>query len=182
MVSEDAPLEWVTLLNPLTIALFQGLVTRKTKAISPVMAMATASGVGALSMFLMGTLGPVLGAQMGGGVAVGLGGACVSFAVFAFAEMIFAPRFYDYVARFAPKGQEATFMGLTVLPVALGGMVGGVVSGRLIDRYLPLEGERDAFTIWAIYAGLGVVSALVMLAYERMVRRPEPEPDAKPTP
>ena len=105
-----------------------------------------------------------------------------SFAVFAFAEMIFAPRFYDYVARFAPKGQEATFMGLTVLPVALGGMVGGVVSGRLIDRYLPLEGERDAFTIWAIYAGLGVVSALVMLAYERMVRRPEPEPDAKPTP
>jgi POT family proton-dependent oligopeptide transporter len=173
VVSEDAPLEWVTLLNPLTIALFQGVVTQRTKAISPVMAMATASGVGALSMFLMGTLGPVLGAQMGGGVAVGLGGACVSFAVFAFAEMIFAPRFYDYVARFAPKGQEATFMGLTVLPVALGGMVGGIVSGRLIDRYLPLEGERDPFTIWAIYAALGVVSALVMLAYERMVRRPE---------
>jgi dipeptide/tripeptide permease len=173
-VSEDAPLEWVTLLNPLTIALFQGLVTKQTKAISPVMAMAAASGVGALSMFLMGTLGPVLGARMGGGVALGLGGACVSFAVFAFAEMIFAPRFYDYVARFAPKGQEATFMGLTVLPVALGGMIGGIVSGRLIDRYLPLEGERDPFTIWSIYAGLGVVSAIVMLAYERMVRRPEP--------
>lgn len=173
-VSEDAPLEWVTLLNPLTIALFQGVVTKRTKAISPVMAMAAASGVGALSMFLMGTLGPVLGARLGGGVAVGLGGACISFAVFAFAEMIFAPRFYDYVARFAPKGQEATFMGLTVLPVALGGMVGGIVSGRLIDRYLPLEGDRDPFTIWAIYAGLGVISALVMLAYERMVRRPEP--------
>ena len=177
-VSEDAPLEWVTLLNPLTIALFQGVVTRRTKALSPVMAMAIASGVGALSMFLMGTLGPVLGAQMGGGVALGLGGACVSFAVFAFAEMIFAPRFYDYVARFAPKGQEATFMGLTVLPVALGGMIGGVVSGRLIDRYLPLEGERDPFTIWAIYAGLGVVSAIVMLVYERLVRRSRDEPGA----
>jgi dipeptide/tripeptide permease len=172
-VSEDAPLEWVTMLNPLTIALFQGVVTQRTKALSPVMAMAIASGVGALSMFLMGTLGPVLGAQMGGGVALGLGGACVSFAVFAFAEMIFAPRFYDYVARFAPKGQEATFMGLTVLPVALGGMIGGVVSGRLIDRYLPAEGDRDPFTIWAIYAALGVVSAIVMLVYERMVRTPE---------
>jgi len=125
-------------------------------------------------MFWMATFGPVLGCGMGGGVAVGLGAACISFAVFAFAEMIFAPRFYDYVARFAPKGQEATFMGLTVLPVALGGMIGGIVSGRLIDRYLPLEGDRDPFTIWAIYAGLGVVSALVMLAYERMVRRPEP--------
>jgi POT family proton-dependent oligopeptide transporter len=177
-VSEDAPLEWVTLLNPLTIAIFQGIVTARTKALSPVMAMAAASGVGALSMFLMGTLGPVVGAQMGGGVAVGLGGACISFAVFAFAEMIFAPRFYDYVARFAPKGQEATFMGLTVLPVALGGMIGGVVSGRLIDRYLPLEGERDPFTIWAIYAALGVVSAIVMLVYERLVRRSRDEPAA----
>ncbi|MBX7193585.1 MAG: MFS transporter [Sandaracinaceae bacterium] len=179
-VSEHAPLEWVTMLNPLTIALFQGLVTKKTKGLSPLVAMVLASFVGALSMFLMGTLGPVLGARVGpslgehGGVALGLGGACVSFAVFAFAEMIFAPRFYDYVARFAPKGQEATFMGLTVLPVALGGMIGGVVSGRLIDRYLPLEGDRDPFTIWSIYAGLGVVSAIVMLAYERMVRRPEP--------
>jgi dipeptide/tripeptide permease len=165
-VSPDAPLEWVTLLNPLTIALFQGLVTSKTKRLSPLVAMVLASFIGALSMFLMGTLGTALG----GGVTMGLAGACVSFAVFAFAEMIFAPRFYDYVARFAPKGQEATFMGLTVLPVALGGMIGGLVSGRLIDRYLPLEGDRDPFTIWAIYAGLGVFSALLMLGYERLAR------------
>jgi MFS family permease len=61
-------------------------------------------------------------------------------------------------------------MGLTVLPVALGGMIGGLVSGRLIDRYLPLEGDRDPFTIWAIYAGLGVFSALLMLGYERLAR------------
>ena len=173
-VSEDAPLEWVTLLNPLTIALFQGLVTKHTKALSPLMAMVLASFIGALSMFLMGTLGPVLGPMLGGGVAVGLVGACVSFAVFAFAEMIFAPRFYDYVARFAPKGQEATFMGLTVLPVALGGMIGGLVSGRLIDRFLPLEGARDPFSIWAIYAGLGVVSALLMMGYERLAREKAP--------
>jgi len=175
-VAEDAPLEWVTLLNPLTITLFQGLVTKHTKALSPLMAMVLASFIGALSMFLMGTLGPVLGPMLGGGVAAGLLGACISFGVFAFAEMIFAPRFYDYVARFAPQGQEATFMGLTVLPVALGGMIGGLVSGRLIDRFLPLEGARDPFAIWAIYAGLGVVSALLMLAYERLAREKTPAP------
>lgn len=171
-VSADAPLEWVTLLNPLTIALFQGLVTKNTKKLSPLVAMVLASFIGALSMFLMGTLGTALG----GGVTMGLAGACVSFAVFAFAEMIFAPRFYDYVARFAPKGQEATFMGLTVVPVALGGMIGGLVSGRLIDRYLPVEGDRDPFTIWAIYAGLGVLSALLMLGYERLARQKAPSP------
>ena len=156
-VDPDAPLEWVTLLNPLTIAVFQGVVTANTKKLSPLLAMVAASFVGALSMFLMGAL-------------PGLWGACVSFGVFAFAEMIFAPRFYDYVARFAPKGQEATFMGLTVLPVALGGLIGGFVSGPLIDRYLPLEGPREPFVIWSTYAALGIVSAMLMLAYERIVR------------
>jgi POT family proton-dependent oligopeptide transporter len=156
-VAPDAPLEWVTLLNPLTIAVFQGVVTANTKKLTPLVAMVLACFVGAGSMFLMGAL-------------PGLAGACVSFAVFAFAEMIFAPRFYDYVARFAPAGQEATFMGLTVLPVALGGLIGGFVSGPMIDQYLPAEGPRDPFVIWSSYAGLGVLSALLMLAYERAVR------------
>ena len=145
-VDPDAPLEWVTLLNPLTIAVFQGVVTANSKKLSPLLAMVAGSFVGSLSMFLMGAL-------------PGLWGACISFGVFAFAEMIFAPRFYDYVARFAPKGQEATFMGLTVLPVALGGLIGGFVSGPLIERYLPVEGPRDPSAIWSTYAALGIFSA-----------------------
>mgnify|MGYP003348997882 CR=1 FL=1 len=156
-IDPDAPLEWVTLLNPLTIAIFQGVVTARTKALSPLVAMVAACFVGATSMFLMGAL-------------PGFAGACTSFVVFAFAEMIFAPRFYDYVARFAPPGQEATFMGLTVLPVALGGLIGGFVSGPLIDRYLPIEGARDPFAIWSTYAAMGVLSAFLMLGYERLVR------------
>jgi POT family proton-dependent oligopeptide transporter len=158
-IDADAPLEWVTLINPLCIALFQSQVTGRSKSLAPLSAMLAAMFVASASMFAMGAL-------------PGLGGACVSFAVFAFAEMIFAPRFFDYVARFAPKGQEATFMGLTVLPVALGGMFGGVVSGRLIAEYLPAEGARDPFTIWTIYAGLGLACALLMAVYHRFASRP----------
>lgn len=157
-IDPDAPLEWVTLVNPLFIALFQGQVTGRTKSLAPLGAMVAAMFVAAASMFLMGAL-------------PGLAGACVSFGVFAFAEMIFAPRFYDYVARFAPKGQEATFMGLTVLPVALGGMLGGVVSGRLIAAYLPAEGAREPMLIWSLYAALGLVCAMLMLGYHRLASR-----------
>lgn len=158
VVDPDAPLEWVTLVNPLMIALFQGQVTGRSKSLLPLSAMVAAMFVASASMFLMGAW-------------PGLVGACVSFGVFAFAEMIFAPRFYDYVARFAPKGQEATFMGLTVLPVALGGMVGGVVSGRLIARYLPEGGPHDPFTIWTIYAASGLVCALLMFGFHRLATR-----------
>jgi POT family proton-dependent oligopeptide transporter len=158
-IDPDAPLEWVTLVNPLCIALFQSQVTSRTKELAPLGAMLAAMFVGSASMLLMGAL-------------PGLAGACLSFAVFAFAEMIFAPRFYDYVARFAPKGQEATFMGLTVLPVALGGMVGGVISGRLIAEYLPAEGARDPFAIWSIYAAIGLACAMLMLVFHRLGSRP----------
>lgn len=157
-VDPDAPLEWVTLVNPLCIALFQGQITSRTKSLAPLTAMVAAMFVASASMLAMGAL-------------PGLAGACCSFAVFAFAEMIFAPRFYDYVARFAPKGQEATFMGLTVLPVALGGFFGGIVSGRLIAQYLPESGPRDPLAIWSIYAGLGLVCAVVMLGYHRLAAR-----------
>ena len=156
-IDADAPLEWVTLVNPLFIALFQSQVTARTRALPPLTAMVAAMFVGSASMFLMGSL-------------PGLWGACVSFGVFAFAEMIFAPRFYDYVARFAPRGQEATFMGLTVLPVAIGGILGGLVSGRLIAAYLPAEGLRSPFTIWTTYALCGLGCALAMAVYHRLVR------------
>ena len=86
--------------------------------------------------------------------------------------MIFAPRFYDYVARFAPPGQEATFMGISVLPVAVGGMIGGIVSGRLIARFMPEEGVREPLILWASYAGLGLVCALAMAAFHRVASRP----------
>jgi proton-dependent oligopeptide transporter, POT family len=158
VVDPDAPLEWVTLVNPLCIALFQSQITSRTTKLAPLAAMVAAMFVASASMFLMGSL-------------PGLAGACGSFALFAFAEMIFAPRFYAYVARFAPKGQEATFMGLTVLPVALGGMFGGVVSGRMIAAYLPEGGPFDPFTIWSSYAGLGLACAVLMLAYERLASR-----------
>ena len=160
VIDADAPLEWVTLLNPLFIALFQSQVTKRTTRLAPLSAMVAAMFVASASMMLMGTL-------------PGLAGACASFGLFAFAEMIFAPRFYAYVARFAPKGQEATFMGISVLPVALGGMVGGVVSGRLIAAYLPEGGPFDPFTIWASYAGLGLFCAVLMLGYERLATRGE---------
>ena len=158
VIDPEAPLEWVTLVNPLCIALFQSQVTSRTQKLAPLGAMLAATFVASGSMFLMGAL-------------PGLAGACVSFAVFAFAEMIFAPRFYDYVARFAPKGQEATFMGLTVLPVALGGFAGGIVSGRLIAAYLPVEGARDPFLIWSIYAGLGLACAVLMAGYHHFASR-----------
>ena len=41
---------------------------------------------------------------------------CLSFLIFAFAEMFFSARYYEYISSFAPPGREALYMGLAIAP------------------------------------------------------------------
>ena len=151
-IDEKAPLELITLVNPALIALFQGRVTRIMRRIDPVWTMAMGVAIGATSMLVMGAVPTIVGALLSG-------------AIFALAEMTFSPRFYDYIASFAPKGKAGMYMGLAFVPAAIGAWVGGQASGFLITKYLPKEGARDPFAIWSTYASLGLVCALAMVVY-----------------
>jgi MFS family permease len=102
------------------------------------------------------------------GTVPGLVGACLSGAIFAFAEMTFSPRFYDYIASFAPEGKSGMYMGLAFVPFAIGSWTGGMLSGPMIARYLPKDGPRAPFTVWATYSACGVGCALLMLIYRRV--------------
>jgi len=66
-----------------------------TKRIPPLVAIALGVLIGAGSMLLMGSV-PTLA------------GACASFFVFACAEMVLSPRYYEHVASFAPPGREGS--------------------------------------------------------------------------
>ncbi len=167
---EKAPREEITLINPLSIALFQVFMGRLTKKLPALPAMAFGVFVGALSMALMGAV-PTLW------------GAAGSFFVFALAEMIYSPRYYEYVSSFAPKGREGLYMGLSLAPFGIGGLVGGVLSGRLIARYLPKGGPAQPLRVWGTYAliGLGCAAALAIFAFVfRKPRAGAPEAPAEP--
>jgi len=159
---EKAPREEITLINPLAIALFQVLVGRVTKRLPAVPAMAFGVFVGAVSMALMGAVPTLFGAAG-------------SFFVFAVAEMIYSPRYYEYVSSFAPKGREGLYMGLALAPFGVGGLVGGVLSGRLIAAYLPKTGPAQPLRVWGTYAVIGVVCAAALALYA-MVFPPPPKP------
>ncbi len=158
-IDKDAPLEIITLINPATIAIGQGVVTGIMKRFQPVTTMILGVLIGSLSMATMGLLPSIAGA-------------CLSGAIFAVAEMTFSPRFYDFIGSFAPKGKAGMYMGLAFVPSAIGAWIGGQVSGPLIKEYLPKEGPRNPLLIWSIYAGLGVVCAAGMLVYRQLTSRP----------
>jgi proton-dependent oligopeptide transporter, POT family len=161
-IDETAPLELITLINPALIAVGQGVVSRALRNVRPVTAMTLGVLLGALSMLVMGAVPTIVGA-------------CLSGAIFACAEMTFSPRFYDYIASFAPKGKAGMYMGLAFVPFAIGAWMGGQASGFLIAEYLPKEGPRSPLTIWSIYACLGVVCAGAMFVYGRLTARPRPD-------
>ncbi|MDB4944221.1 MAG: putative permease [Labilithrix sp.] len=161
-IDEKAPLEIITLVNPACIALFQGRVTRIIKRFDPMRTMAFGVVIGSLSMLVMGAVPSLIGAVLSG-------------ALFALAEMTFSPRFYDQIASFAPKGKAGMYMGLAFVPAAIGALVGGLVSGPMIARYMPAHGPRNPLAIWSIYAGLGLTCAVLMLVYSLATRRPRGE-------
>ncbi|HRI71602.1 MAG TPA: MFS transporter [Polyangium sp.] len=155
---EGIPREYITLINPASIALLQVFVGRLTAKLAAPIAISLGVFVGAISMFLMGSL-PTLP------------GACSSFFVFALAEMILSPRYYEYISSFAPKGREGMYMGIAIIPAGVGGLAGGILSGNLISKWLPEQGPRNPLAVWGTYAAIGVVCSFLIFVYGRWVNR-----------
>lgn len=158
---KDAPREYITLINPLSIVLFQMGVVRVTRSFSPLFSMALGIFIAGLSMAVMGAVPSLYGAG-------------ASFFIFALAEMVYSPRYYAYVSSFAPKGQEGLYAGIALIPFGVGGLVGGLLSGRLIAAYLPAEGARDPLKVWGTYAVIGACCGALMLAYRLWAGEPKP--------
>jgi hypothetical protein len=85
----------------------------------------------------------------------------IGVALYALGEATQAPRFYDYVASLAPKGQTGTFMGFAFLPVAVGSFSAGPVADYLRNNYL----HTNPALMWYIVAGIGIATTTLMLLY-----------------
>lgn len=59
--------------------------------------------------------------------------------VFTIGEAIWSPRFYQFTAEIAPRGKEATYLSLAVLPAFLSKFIVGPMSGLLLDHYTPVD-------------------------------------------
>ncbi len=68
-------------------------------------------------------------------------------------ELIWSPRLQEYTAAIAPKGQEGTFLGLSMVPYFLGKTILAGVSGHMIARWCPEYPEGEATVGERIAAG-----------------------------
>jgi MFS family permease len=52
-------------------------------------------------------------------------------------EVVWSPKLYEYTAAIAPKGQEGTYLGLSLLPYFLAKTIVSALSGHLLEHWSP---------------------------------------------
>ena len=94
--------------------------------------------------------------------------AVVTLIVVAIGEITQQPRYYEYISRLAPPGQQGTYMGFAFLPIGIGSLIGGWFGGTLIHHFG--EVTHQPGEMWWVVAGVGVATAALLWIYDRLVR------------
>ena len=94
-------------------------------------------------------------------------GAITSLIVLALGEIIQSPRYYEYISRLAPPGQQGTYMGFAFLPIGIGSLIGGWFGGTLVHHFG--EVTHQPVRIWWSITAVGIATAIVLWIYDRVV-------------
>jgi POT family proton-dependent oligopeptide transporter len=140
-------------IDALMIIFFQILVNHLTRKVAPFRAMIFGAVLAALSMVTISLYSSVWMAA-------------AALVVFSIGEMTQAPRYYEYISRLAPEGQQGVFMGYAFLPIALGYFVAGQIGGHLLHYYG--EVVKRPYELWWVLAGIGALTVVLMALYNRI--------------
>lgn len=174
-VNPRADVELLLTIDPLAVILFQILVSYLMRKVRPFPAMTLGVLVASFAWLILAVAD--MGWQIDGVYALGpwrleLIGlpvwAAVALFVLALGEMIQSPRFYEYVSRLAPPGQQGVYMGYAFLPIAIGSALAGVIGGRLVHYFGEVRGAPQQ--LWWVIFGVGLLTTALMVVYDKMVK------------
>ncbi|WLT32180.1 MFS transporter [Geothrix sp. PMB-07] len=172
-----------TLANPLTIVLFQLVITKVFGKLPPIKSIIVGTVIIGLAMLI--NVAPLF---MAGGVTMRvwlpLGSLFVvmTVALIAFGELFAASRLYEYIGSLAPKGQEGLFLGYANLPMAIGSLVGGPAGAWLFNKVMCAGAVKQSSGLlqldpkaaasgWIILTLFGLGSALSLWVYNRWLQK-----------
>ena len=90
--------------------------------------------------------------------------AVLALAVLAIGEIVQAPRYYEYISRLAPPGQQGTYMGFAFLPIGIGSIVGGWLGGTLLTHFAH---SANPAMVWPVLTGVGLLTTVLLWLYDR---------------
>jgi POT family proton-dependent oligopeptide transporter len=89
--------------------------------------------------------------------------------VVALGEITQQPRYYEYISRLAPPGQQGTYMGFAFLPLGIGSLIGGWFGGVLMHHFGEVTHQPER--IWWAVSAVGVGTAALLWIYDKTLRK-----------
>lgn len=153
-------------INPFMVIVFTPVVTALTRSLPAFSCIVTGAFVTAGSVFFL-AFSSSIEAQVAFVVMLSLG------------ECLWSPRLYEYTATIAAPGREASYMGLSQVPMFFAKMFVGAISGYLLTNYCPETGPRQPELMWTIIGLTTLAGPIAMLLLRRVIEhKPAPAPDA----
>jgi dipeptide/tripeptide permease len=153
-ISPTIDTELLLMTGPVVVIALTVVITLLMQKVAPLMAITTGTLISALGWIFLIVVPSGLGAVLTL-IAVALG------------EIVMSPRYYDYVSRLAPEGQQGTYMGFAFLPLGIGSLIGGAFGGFLIHHFGEVKHEPSG--MWWVIVAIGLFTALLLLMYDRFV-------------
>jgi dipeptide/tripeptide permease len=97
--------------------------------------------------------------------------AYATLVVIAVGELIQQPRYYDYISRLAPAGQQGTYMGFAFLPLGIGSLIAGPFGGYLLHHFGEVKHQPQM--MWWIIIAVGLVTTILLWVYDKTLRPKE---------
>jgi dipeptide/tripeptide permease len=93
--------------------------------------------------------------------------AVVSLVIVALGEITQQPRYYEYISRLAPPGQQGTYLGFAFLPIGLGSLIGGRFGGFLLHHFGEVQHRPER--IWWTVTAVGLVTTAALWIYDKVL-------------
>lgn len=154
-INPNTDTELMLVTGPLTVICLQLLASVLTKKIPAFRAITLGTLISGLAWLLLA------------GHATATLAYATLFAV-ALGEITQSPRYYEYISRLAPAGQQGTYMGFAFLPIGIGSLIAGPLGGLLLHHFGEVQHQPQR--IWWVVAGIGALTAMLLFVYDRIVK------------
>lgn len=160
-IDPKADTELILIADPLTVIALQMAVSFMTKRLPAFRAITLGTLISGVAWMTLSVRPTVFMAVL-------------TLIVLALGEITQSPRYYEYISRLAPPGQQGTYMGFAFLPIGIGSLVGGWFGGKLIHHFGEVTHQPER--IWWAVTAVGVATAALLWIYDKTLRPAGREP------
>jgi POT family proton-dependent oligopeptide transporter len=157
-VDPHAPVDLLLSVVALTVICFQILISYLTRRIRAFSAMTLGLFISSVGWLFLAVYPSTLGLV-------------AALIVVALGEITKVSRYYDYISRLAPSGQEGLYMGYAFLPIAIGYFVAGPLGGYLLHYFGDVRKQPQQ--MWWVVTAVGIVGTLSLVIYDRVFKPEE---------